>query len=114
MGPRIHQLLTTLAVLFGLTSSAMLLSAFGGDVVGIFTSRDRRFVLLLLTAAAVASAVASRLAALALGTIALIVMLTQSYPGLQLDIAALRVASALLLAFNVCLGAQIWADRADY
>lgn len=114
MGPRIRQLLTTLAVLFGLTSSAMLLSAFGGDVAGIFSSRDRRFVLLVVTVAAVASALASRVAALAIGVIALIVMLTQSYPAWPIDIAALRVASALLLAFNVCLGAQIWADRGDY
>ena len=114
MGPRIRQQVTTASVIVGLISSAWLLSAFNGDVAGIFESRDRRFGLLLVTFAAVISALSSKVIGFVLGFVALVVMVSVSYPAGQVDVAVLRVASLFLALFDLGLGLLIWLDRKDY
>ncbi len=114
MGQWVRQAGVTVATLFGLSSAAWLLSAFNGDVVGIFTSRDRRFVLLLVTCAATLSAMSSKVIGFGVGFLALTIAVSQSYPGQEVDIAALRVASLLLLLFELGLGLLIWFDRKLY
>ena len=111
MGAHLRQRFMTVAVLFGVIGSALLLSAYRGNVAEIFSSQDRRFVLLVLTVAAVASALTSRAVGFLLGVAALIAVLTLSYPSGQVDLVALRWAAVLLLAFDLTLGAQLWFDR---
>lgn len=101
------------AMAAGVVGLALLASAFGGDIEAIFGARDRRFAVLVLITAALAAATASELVGLVLGTTGLLVLLVQSYPGMDVDIPAYRFALLFILLFNVGLGASRRFERRD-